>query len=104
MMEFLPLQKHLQLVTAGLIYVVDVSMCGITLTGARSLAAGLSSNNTVRTLLLMMNAITEEGALLIAKSAVANTECQCVGIDDEYQNGEIKHMMKILEDRRRQHV
>ena len=86
------------------INVLDVSMCGITLNGAKSLAAVLSSNYTIRVLMLMMNAITAEGAALIAKSAVDNTVCQCVGINVEYQNDEIKKIMKILEDRRIQHV
>ena len=41
---------------------------------------------------------------MIVKSAVDNTVCQCVGIDDEYKNDEVKKIMNILEDRRRQHV
>ena len=86
---------------------LDVGLCGITLTGARSLATALSSNHTIRILLLMGNPITVEGALLIVKSAVDNTVCQYVGyvgIDDEYKNDEIKKMMNILEDRRKQLV
>ena len=86
------------------INVLDVSMCGITLNGAKSLAAVLSSNYTIRVLMLMMNAITAEGAALIAKSAVDNTACHCVGINVEYQNDEMNKIMKILEDRRIQHV
>ena len=54
--------------------------------------------------MLRGNPITVEGALLIVKSAVDNTVCQCVGIDDEYKNDEIKKMMNILEDRRRREV
>ena len=83
---------------------LDVSGCNITLHGATMLAAALSSNHTIRELSLMNNAITAEGALLIVKSAVDNTVCQYVDIDDEYENDEIKKMMKILKDRRRQHV
>ena len=83
---------------------LDVSGCNITLIGATSLAAALSSNHTIRELSLWDNAITVEGALLIVKSAVDNTACQFVGIDDEYKNDEVKKMMNILKDRRRQHV
>ena len=86
------------------INILDVTECGITLTGARVLAAALSSNHTIRNLYLWGNPITVEGALLIVKSAVDNTVCQDVSIDDEYKNDEIKKMMYILEDRRKQHV
>ena len=78
--------------------------CGITLTGAKSLAVALSSNHTIRALRLWYNPITVEGALLIVKSAVDNTVCQYVGIDGEYKNDEIEMMMYILEDRRRKEV
>ena len=81
-----------------------VSECGITLTGARSLATALYSSNTVRELELRANPITVEGALLIVNSAVHNTVCQHVVIDDEYKNDEIQKMMNILEYRRRQEV
>ena len=83
---------------------LGVLQCGITLTGATSLAEALSSNHTIRELLLWGNPITVEGALLIVKSAVDNTVCQRVGINDEYENDEIKKMMNILEDRRRREV
>ena len=86
------------------INMLDVQKCGITLTGAQSLAEALSSNHTIRELWLMGNPITVEGALLIVKSAVDNTVCQCVLIDGKYKNDEIKKMMNILEDRRRQKV
>ena len=87
------------------INILSVSECGITLTGARSLAAALSSNHTIRVLWLRDNPITVEGALLIVKSAVDNTVCQCVEIDVKYENDErIKKMMNILEDRRRREV
>ena len=84
------------------INILDVGECGITLTGARSVAAALSSNHTIRKLWLLGNPITVEGALLIVKSAVDNTVCQDVVIDDEYENDEIKKMMNILEDRRKE--
>ena len=83
---------------------LDVHQCGITLTGTISLAAALSSNHTIKEIWMWDNPITVEGALLIVKSAVDNTVCQRVGIDDEYENDEIKKMMNILEDRRKQHV
>jgi len=86
------------------INILDVEKCGITLTGARSLAAALSSNHTIRVLWLMFNPITVEGALLIVKSAVHNTVCEKVGIDDAYENDEVKKMMNILENRERQKV
>ena len=80
------------------IHTLDIEECGITLTGARSLAAALSSNHTIRELWMWSNPITVEGALLIVKSAVDNTVCQRVGIDDEYENDEgVKKMMNILE-------
>ena len=75
-----------------------VQRCGITLTGARSLAEALPFNHTIRKLWLIGNPITVDGVLLIVKSAVHNTVCQYVGIDDEYKN-KVKKMMNILEDR-----
>ena len=84
---------------------LGVQECGITLTGAISLAAALLSNHTITKLELRDNPITVEGALLIVKSAVDNTVCQRVRIDDEYENDEgVKKMMKVLEDRRIQEV
>ena len=88
----------------GKINSLDVSGCGITLTGAKSLAAALSSNHTITELWLSNNPITVEGALLIVKSAVNNTVCQCVVIDDKYVNDEIMKMMDILWCRSIQHV
>ena len=75
------------------INVLGVSRCNITLYGAKILAAALSS--TIRELQLGNNAITVERALMIVKSAVDNTVCHHVGIDDEYKNDEVKKMMKI---------
>ena len=84
---------------------LDVDQCGITLTGATSLAATLSSNHTITALGLENNPITVEGALLIVKSTVDNTVCQHVWINDEYENDEgVKKMMSVLEDRRRKEV
>jgi len=83
---------------------LSVGRCGITLSGAKSLAAALSSNHTIRVLGLRDNPITVEGAILIVKSAGHNKVCQDVYIDSEYKNDEVKMMMNILEDRRRQKV
>ena len=83
---------------------LDVSECSITFTGATSLAVAISSQCTIRELVLEDNPITVEGALLIVNSAVHNVACQVVEIDDEYKNGEIKEMMNILEDRKIQEV
>ena len=83
---------------------LNVESCNITLHGATMLAAALLSNHTIRELWLEDNAITVEGALLIVKSAVDNTVCQSVGIDDEYKNDEVKKMVNILEERERQNV
>ena len=81
---------------------LGVRRCNITLYGATMLAAALSSNHTIRILLLNDNPITVEGALLIVKSAVDNTVCQYVEIDREYyKNDEVRKMMNILLDRRR---
>ena len=86
------------------IYMLDVQHCGITLIGARSLAEALSSNHIIRILGLKDNPITVEGALLIIKSAIHNTEFPHVIISNEHENDEVKKMMDILEDRRRQEV
>ena len=83
---------------------LDVDQCGISLTGARSLATALSSHPTITQLWLLNNPITVEGAQLIVEAAVHNTVCLRVGIDDEYKNDKVKEMLTILEDRRRQKV
>ena len=83
---------------------MNVESCGITLTGAKSLAAALSSNCMVRDLWLLGNFITVEGALLIANSAVHNLVCQYVNFNDEYMSDEIQKMVDVLENRKRQGV
>ena len=83
---------------------LDVGWCGITLTGAISLATALYSSNTIRELRLMDNPITVDGALLILNSAVQNTMCELVWVDSEYKNDEIRKMKKIVKGRRRQKV
>ena len=85
--------------------VLDVHMCGITFTGVRSLAAALSTNQNIRTLLLWGNPITVDGARLIMKSAVDNGVCEVVVINIEYwDDDQVKEMITILDDRKRQDV
>ena len=81
-----------------------VYQCGITVTGARSLATALSSHPTIRVLSLEYNLITEEGAQQILEAAVNNTVTIKVDIDDEYENDRVKEMLSILENRREHEV
>ena len=93
---------------------LDVRECGITLTGARSLAAGLLVNNSVRILYVSGNPITVEGACLILQSAVDNGVCQEVAIyeeifdelwgNEDYRDDEVKEMMIISKQRKIQEV
>ena len=84
---------------------LDVSRCGITFTGVRSLAAALATNHNIRILELYGNPITVDGARLIMKSAVDNGVCVYVAIDNEYKDDdEVKEMKSILDDRSRQKV
>ena len=80
-----------------------VNWCGITLTGARSIATLLLANHSISKLVLYDNPITTEGAHLILQSAVNNKACQAdIYIDYEYwRDSEGQTMMNILEDRRR---
>ena len=79
-----------------------VDGCGITLTGARSIATLLLANHSIRELVLSDNPITTEGAHLILQSAVNNKACQVdIRIDHEYwRDSEGQTMMNILQDRR----
>ena len=87
------------------ITVLDVRWCGITFTGVQSLAKALSTNHNIRELELSGNPITVDGARLIMKSAVDNGVCEYVLIDNEYEDDdEVKEMITILDDRRRQNV
>ena len=87
------------------ITVLDVTICGITFTGVQSLAKALSTNHNIRELGLYGNPITVDGARLIMKSAVDNGVCEFLWIDDEYEDDdEVKEMITILDDRRRQNV
>jgi len=85
------------------LYVVK---CGITFTGARSLAAGLLVNKSVRLLYVHDNIITVKGAHVILQSAVNNETCQQVVTDYYFRNdkNELKKMMTILEQRREKEV
>lgn len=82
---------------------LGVAGCGITLTGARSLAKLLSVSQSIRNLWLYGNPITAEGAHLILQSAVSNKACQAyIDINGEYKmNSDVQTMINILEDRRR---
>ena len=84
------------------ITVLDVGYCGISLVGVRSLAAAIQN---IRMLWLTNNPITVDGARMIMLSAVDNGVCKYVSINSEYQNDdEVRRMMSILADRRRQDV
>ena len=83
---------------------LSVNQCGITVTGARILAASLSSHPTIRVLSLLGNLITEEGAQQILEAAVNNTVTVDVYIDDKFSNDKVKEMLTILENRREQEV
>jgi len=76
-----------------------VGYCGITLTGARSLAAGLLVNNSIRILDVWGNPFTVEGACLILQSAVDNGVSQQVRTNEGNYDDEVKKMMTILEQR-----
>ena len=86
------------------ITVLNVRRCGISVVGVRSLAEAISSNQNIRELWLENNPITVDGARLIMKAAVDNAVCEYVLIDSDYDDDEVKRMMNILYDRRRQDV
>ena len=80
---------------------LNVYDCNVTITGAKSLAAGLANNNAIKLLDVMLNDITEDGAIAILEAAVDNEVCQDVWIDSEYKsNDKVKDMMIILEKRK----
>ena len=68
------------------ITVLDVSGCGISFVGVRSLAEALSTNQNIRILWLHGNPITVDGARLIMKSAVDNGVCEFVRVNDKYKD------------------
>lgn len=76
-----------------------IKKCGITLIGAKSLATGLIINKTIKTIAIISNPITVDGACLILQSAVDNGVCYLV--DAEYRSNEkTKRIMLELEMRR----
>ena len=78
-----------------------VSNCGITRTGARSIATLLSVNHSIRNLWLYDNPITTEAAHAILQSAVNNEASQVdIAIDYKYMDSKIQRMKDILGNRR----
>ena len=87
------------------ITLLNVNGCGISVVGVRSLAEAMSSNQSIRTLWLLNNPITVDGARLIMKAAVEdNAVCEIVGIEFEYYDDDVQRMRNILYDRRKQDV
>ena len=80
-----------------------VNNCGITPTGARSIATLLSVNHSIRKLRLRNNPITTEEVRVILQSAVSNEASQVdIWIDyDHTDSEEIRRMEDILSNRRR---
>ena len=86
------------------ITVLDVTGCGISAVGVRSLAEAISLNQDIRILWLMFNPITVDGARLIMKAAVDNAVCKVL-VDSRYDDDdEVKRMKNILDDRSKQDV
>ena len=85
---------------------LNVRKCGITVTGAKALAAGLAINRSITVLYVWNNPITVEGARLILQSAVNNGICEQVEVNDQFTNdnyksdNEVQKMMTILQTRR----
>ena len=78
-----------------------VDKCGITLTGARSIAALLSINHRIRTLQLTNNPITTEGIHVILQSALNNEASQVdIEVNYEYTDDEVQRKKVILATRR----
>ena len=88
---------------------LNVSHCNITVTGAKSLAAALKTNHTIKSLKItarfFTQNITVDGAIAILEAAVANGACQEVIIHHEYKSSDkVMELMSILEERKRQVV
>ena len=84
---------------------LHVIHCNITVTGAKSLAAVLKHNRTIKRLIILLNDITMDGTIAILEAAVANGVCQEVITNDECNsNDKIKEFTSILEERKRQEV
>ena len=70
--------------------VLGAHQCGITLTGARSVATLLLVNESLKILYLQDNPLTTEGAHLILQSAVNNKVCLVdIHVGYEYRSEEI---------------
>jgi len=79
-----------------------VQECGITVTGAKELATGLSLNFSITVLNVLHNPITVEGTCVLLKSVVDNGVCENVWINYEYiEENEVQKMMNILETRQK---
>ena len=84
------------------IRILDVAGCGITVTGAKELATGLSLNSSITVLIVRNNPITVEGAHLLIKSAMDNGVCEEVMINYECkEDNEVQKMLNILETRQK---
>ena len=84
---------------------LHVQECGITDTGAKSLAEGLINNHTIKSLHVKYNNISVDGVVAILEAAIANEVCQKVTIYDKYKsNDKVKELKSILEERKRQEV
>ena len=84
---------------------LHVGLCGITDTGAKSLAEGLINNHTIKSLDMRFNDITVDGAIAILEAAVLNEVCQEVIIDSKHKSDDkVKELMSVLEERKRQEV
>ena len=79
------------------ISVLNLWKCGITVTGAKELATGLSVNQSIKKLYIGGNPITVEGARLVLQSAVNNGVCEEVYVDDDYRTySEVQKISNIL--------
>ena len=73
------------------------SNCGIGCNGAKSLAAALLDNKSIKLLVLLANRLTVEGARCLLHSAVNNEVCQVIIVDREYKSDdEVKKMITFL--------
>ena len=85
---------------------LHIGGCGITVTGAKALAAGLAINRSITKLNVGYNPFTVEGARLILQSAVNNGICEEVTVNNETTNGnyyydnEVEKIITILQTRR----
>ena len=86
--------------TNSRISILWVNHCGITLTGARSIATLLSVNHSIRELWLYKNPLTTEGSHVILQSAVNNEASQVdIRTDYDYGDSEVRRMKNILDIR-----